>query len=30
LRKGFAIGFAVLVAGVNITFPIAVLTGVVG
>jgi succinate dehydrogenase / fumarate reductase cytochrome b subunit len=30
LRKGFAIGFAVLVAGINITFPIAVLTGVVG
>lgn len=30
LRKGFAIGFAVLVAGVNITFPIAVVTGVVG
>ncbi|MEI7623814.1 MAG: succinate dehydrogenase cytochrome b subunit [Actinomycetes bacterium] len=30
IRRGFAIGFAVLVAGVNITFPIAVLTGVVG
>jgi hypothetical protein len=30
LRRGFAAGFAILVAGVNITFPIAVLTGVVG
>lgn len=30
IRRGFAAGFAILVAGVNITFPIAVLTGVVG
>jgi hypothetical protein len=30
IRRGFAAGFAFLVAGVNITFPIAVLTGVVG
>lgn len=30
LRRGFAIGFAVIVAGANISFPIAVLTGVVG
>jgi len=30
LRKGFAIGFTVIVVGINITFPIAVLTGVVG
>ena len=29
LRRGFAAGFAILVAGINITFPIAVLTGVV-
>jgi succinate dehydrogenase / fumarate reductase cytochrome b subunit len=29
-RKGFAIGFTALVVGVNITFPIAVLTGIVG
>jgi succinate dehydrogenase / fumarate reductase cytochrome b subunit len=29
LRRGFAASFAILVAGVNITFPIAVLTGVV-
>jgi succinate dehydrogenase / fumarate reductase cytochrome b subunit len=28
-RRSFAIGFAVIVAGVNISFPIAVLTGVV-
>ena len=30
LRRGFAAGFAVLVAAVNISFPIAVMTGVVG
>ncbi|MFM8862111.1 MAG: succinate dehydrogenase cytochrome b subunit [Acidimicrobiia bacterium] len=30
LRRGFAAGFAILVAGVNISFPIAVMTGVVG
>ena len=30
LRRGFAIGFAAIVCGVNISFPIAVLTGVVG
>lgn len=30
LRRGFALAFAVVVAGVNISFPIAVLTGVVG
>ncbi len=30
LRRGFALAFAVIVAGVNISFPIAVLTGVVG
>lgn len=30
LRRGFALGFAVIVAGANISFPIAVLTGVVG
>jgi len=29
IRRGFALGFAVLVAGVNISFPIAVLSGVV-
>ncbi len=29
-RRAFAAGFAVLVAGMNISFPIAVLTGVVG
>jgi succinate dehydrogenase / fumarate reductase cytochrome b subunit len=29
-RKYFAIGFAAVVCGMNITFPIAVLTGVVG
>jgi succinate dehydrogenase / fumarate reductase cytochrome b subunit len=29
LRRGFAAGFAILVAGVNISFPIAVLTGIV-
>jgi len=29
LRRGFAIGFAAVVCGVNISFPIAVLTGVV-
>lgn len=29
LRRWFAIGFAVVVAGANLTFPIAVLTGVV-
>jgi len=30
LRKGFAAGFAVIVAGVNITFPLAVQFGIVG
>jgi succinate dehydrogenase / fumarate reductase cytochrome b subunit len=30
LRRGFAIGFAALVCGVNASFPIAVLAGVVG
>jgi succinate dehydrogenase / fumarate reductase cytochrome b subunit len=30
LRRGFALAFAIVVAGVNISFPIAVLTGVVG
>lgn len=30
LRRGFAAGFAILVAGINISFPIAVMTGVVG
>ena len=30
IRRGFAAGFAILVAGVNISFPIAVMTGVVG
>ena len=30
VRRGFAAGFAVLVAGINITFPIMVLAGVVG
>ena len=30
LRRGFAAGFAILVAGVNISFPIMVLAGVVG
>jgi len=30
IRRGFAAGFAVLVAGINITFPIMVLAGVVG
>jgi succinate dehydrogenase / fumarate reductase cytochrome b subunit len=30
LRRGFAAGFAILVAGVNITFPLAVLFGIVG
>ena len=30
LCRGFAIGFAAVVCGVNISFPIAVLTGVVG
>lgn len=29
-RRGFAIGFAVIVCGINISFPIAVLAGVVG
>ncbi len=29
LRRGFAAGFAILVAGINITFPIAVLAGIV-
>jgi succinate dehydrogenase / fumarate reductase cytochrome b subunit len=29
IRRGFAAGFAILVAGLNITFPIAVLAGVV-
>jgi succinate dehydrogenase / fumarate reductase cytochrome b subunit len=29
LRRGFAAGFAILVAGVNISFPIAVLAGIV-
>lgn len=29
-RRGFAVGFAALVAGANITFPVAVLAGVVG
>jgi len=29
-RRGFAIAFAAIVCGVNISFPIAVLTGVVG
>jgi succinate dehydrogenase / fumarate reductase cytochrome b subunit len=30
LRRGFAIGFAALVCGINASFPIAVLAGVVG
>ncbi len=30
IRRGFAAGFAILVAGVNISFPIMVLAGVVG
>jgi succinate dehydrogenase / fumarate reductase cytochrome b subunit len=30
LRRGFAASFAIIVAGINISFPIAVLTGVVG
>ena len=30
LRRGYAAGFAILVAAVNISFPIAVMTGVVG
>ena len=30
IRRGFAAGFAVLVAGINISFPIMVLAGVVG
>ena len=30
LRRGFAAAFAIAVAAVNISFPIAVLTGVVG
>ncbi len=30
LRRGFAIAFAAIVAGINISFPIAVLAGVVG
>lgn len=30
LRRGFAIGFAAVVCGINISFPIAVLAGVVG
>jgi succinate dehydrogenase / fumarate reductase cytochrome b subunit len=30
IRRGFAAGFAIVVAGINISFPIAVLTGVVG
>jgi len=30
LRRSFALAFAIIVAGVNISFPIAVLTGVVG
>ena len=29
LRRGFAAGFAILVAGINISFPIMVLAGVV-
>ncbi len=29
LRRGFAAAFAIIVAGINISFPIAVLTGVV-
>jgi succinate dehydrogenase / fumarate reductase cytochrome b subunit len=29
LRRGFAAGFAIVVAGINITFPIAVLAGIV-
>lgn len=29
LRRGFSVGFAVVVAGLNITFPIAVLAGIV-
>ena len=29
LRRGFAAGFAIIVAGINITFPIAVLAGIV-
>lgn len=29
IRRGFAAGFAIVVAGINITFPIAVLAGVV-
>ncbi len=30
IRRGFAATFAVIVAGVNISFPIAVMTGIVG
>ena len=30
LRKGIAAGFAIIVAGANITFPIAAMTGVIG
>jgi len=30
IRRGFAAGFAILVAGINISFPIMVLAGVVG
>jgi succinate dehydrogenase / fumarate reductase cytochrome b subunit len=29
VRRGFAAGFAVVVAGMNVFFPIAVLTGIV-
>jgi succinate dehydrogenase / fumarate reductase, cytochrome b subunit len=29
-RKGFAIAFTAVVIGANLTFPVAVLTGVVG
>jgi hypothetical protein len=29
VRRGFAAGFAILVAGINCLFPIMVLTGVV-
>lgn len=30
LRRGFAAGFAIVVAGANISFPIAVMTGILG
>jgi hypothetical protein len=30
LRKGIAAGFAIVVAGANITFPIAAMTGIIG